>query len=108
VGGVQESRGTDWQLLKDYQYRRIDTFLDPSSDPLGAGYHITQSKIALGSGGLDRARLHAGHAVAAELPAREAHRFHLHHAGRGIRLCRRVSLLVLYALIIVFCIVSRR
>ena len=45
------SRGTDWQLLQDYQYRRIDTFLDPGSDPLGAGYHITQSKIALGSGG---------------------------------------------------------
>ena len=54
VGGVLailNSRGKDWQLLNDYQYRRIDTFLDPSSDPLGAGYHITQSKIALGSGG---------------------------------------------------------
>jgi rod shape determining protein RodA len=54
VGGILailNSRGKDWQLLNDYQYRRIDTFLDPSSDPLGAGYHITQSKIALGSGG---------------------------------------------------------
>ncbi|MCV6597666.1 MAG: rod shape-determining protein RodA [Mangrovicoccus sp.] len=48
---VFASRGTEWQLLKDYQFRRIDTFLDPASDPLGAGYHITQSKIALGSGG---------------------------------------------------------
>jgi rod shape determining protein RodA len=46
------SRGTEWQLLKDYQFRRIDTFLDPSLDPLGAGYHITQATIALGSGGL--------------------------------------------------------
>ena len=46
-----ESRGTDWQLIEDYQYRRIDTFLDPASDPLGAGYNITQAKIALGSGG---------------------------------------------------------
>ena len=44
-------RGTEFQILKDYQYRRIDTFLDPANDPLGAGYHITQSKIALGSGG---------------------------------------------------------
>ena len=44
-------RGTEFQILKDYQYRRIDTFLDPTNDPLGAGYHITQSKIALGSGG---------------------------------------------------------
>ncbi len=51
VAAVFLSRGTEWQLLKDYQYRRIDTFLDPGSDPLGAGYHITQSKIALGSGG---------------------------------------------------------
>ena len=47
-----QSRGTEWQLLKDYHFRRIDTFLDPSADPLGSGYHITQSKIALGSGGL--------------------------------------------------------
>ena len=51
VAGVFLSRGTEWQLLKDYQYRRIDTFLDPSQDPLGAGYHISQAKIALGSGG---------------------------------------------------------
>lgn len=51
VAAVMQSRGTDWQLLKDYQFRRIDTFLDPSQDPLGAGYHITQAKIALGSGG---------------------------------------------------------
>ena len=46
-----KSRGTEWQLLQDYQFLRIDTFLDPDKDPLGAGYHITQSKIALGSGG---------------------------------------------------------
>ena len=40
-----------WHLLRDYQKSRIYTFLDPESDPLGAGYHILQSKIALGSGG---------------------------------------------------------
>ncbi len=39
-------------VLHDYQRRRVTTFLDPESDPLGAGYHITQSKIAIGSGGL--------------------------------------------------------
>jgi len=37
--------------LHDYQQRRVFTFLDPESDPLGDGYHITQSKIAIGSGG---------------------------------------------------------
>ena len=51
VVALFKSRGTEWQLLQDYQFLRIDTFLDPDKDPLGAGYHITQSKIALGSGG---------------------------------------------------------
>lgn len=41
-----------WHFLHDYQKQRIAIFLDPESDPLGAGYHITQSKIALGSGGI--------------------------------------------------------
>jgi rod shape determining protein RodA len=41
-----------WQFLRDYQKNRILTFLDPESDPLGSGYHILQSKIALGSGGV--------------------------------------------------------
>lgn len=39
-------------LLHDYQRKRVLVFLDPESDPLGSGYHITQSKIAIGSGGL--------------------------------------------------------
>lgn len=41
-----------WSQLHAYQRRRVLTFLDPETDPLGAGYHILQSKIALGSGGL--------------------------------------------------------
>jgi len=41
-----------WRMLRDYQKTRLYTFLDPEQDPLGAGYHITQSKIALGSGGM--------------------------------------------------------
>ena len=41
-----------WQFLHEYQKKRIFTFLNPEIDPLGAGYHIIQSKIALGSGGL--------------------------------------------------------
>jgi rod shape determining protein RodA len=39
--------------MHDYQKQRVLTFLDPESDPLGSGYHITQSKIALGSGGIE-------------------------------------------------------
>jgi rod shape determining protein RodA len=41
-----------YNMLHGYQRKRIDTFLDPASDPLGAGYHISQSKIAIGSGGI--------------------------------------------------------
>ncbi len=41
-----------WPFLKPYQQRRIWTFLDPNLDPLGAGYHVIQSKIAIGSGRL--------------------------------------------------------
>ena len=41
-----------WQLMEDYQKQRVLTLLDPTSDPLGAGYNIIQSKIAIGSGGL--------------------------------------------------------
>ena len=40
-------------LMQDYQKQRVITFLDPESDPLGSGYHIIQSKIAIGSGGID-------------------------------------------------------
>jgi rod shape determining protein RodA len=41
-----------WNFLKEYQKRRIITFFNPELDPLGAGYHLIQSKIALGSGGI--------------------------------------------------------
>ena len=41
-----------WNFLHDYQRQRVLTFLDPQADPLGSGYHIIQSTIALGSGGL--------------------------------------------------------
>jgi rod shape determining protein RodA len=41
-----------WFFMKDYQRQRVLTFMDPESDPLGSGYHIIQSKIAIGSGGV--------------------------------------------------------
>jgi rod shape determining protein RodA len=40
-----------WFVMRDYQKQRVLTFLDPERDPLGAGYHVIQSKIAVGSGG---------------------------------------------------------
>jgi len=51
LGGVA-AVPVGWNFLHDYQKDRLLTFLNPESDPLGAGYHILQSKIAFGSGGL--------------------------------------------------------
>ena len=52
ITGVAAAAWPLWHQLHDYQRQRVLTFLDPERDPLGAGYHITQSKIAIGSGGL--------------------------------------------------------
>lgn len=51
LGGVVLVLPFFWFFLKDYQKKRVLIFLQPESDPLGAGYHILQSKIAVGSGG---------------------------------------------------------
>ncbi|MCP5414715.1 MAG: rod shape-determining protein RodA [Chromatiaceae bacterium] len=56
IGGLTVAAGAAapvvWYLMRDYQRQRVLTFLDPEKDPLGAGYHIIQSKIAIGSGGV--------------------------------------------------------
>ena len=51
VAGAGAAAPLIWPYLRDYQKERILTFIDPSRDPLGAGYHSTQASIALGSGG---------------------------------------------------------
>lgn len=58
-------------LMHDYQRRRVLTFLNPESDPLGSGYHIIQSKIAIGSGGLEgKGYLHGTQSQLEFLPER--------------------------------------
>jgi rod shape determining protein RodA len=52
IGGALAALPIIWQQLHDYQKQRVMTFLDPERDPLGTGYHIIQSKIAFGSGGV--------------------------------------------------------
>ncbi len=52
IGAVAAVGPLAWPFLLPHQKNRVLTFLDPERDPLGAGYHITQSKIAIGSGGL--------------------------------------------------------
>ena len=104
IAGVFLSRGTPWQLLQDYQYRRIDTFLDPSSDPLGAGYHITQSKIALGSGGwTGRGFMQGTQSRLNFLPEKHTD-FIFTTLAEEFGFIGGFSLLVLYGLIILFCL----
>lgn len=106
ITAVFQSRGTPWQLLKDYQFRRIDTFLDPSSDPLGAGYHITQSKIALGSGGwTGRGFMQGTQSRLNFLPEKHTD-FIFTTLAEEFGFVGGISLLLLYALIITFCVVS--
>jgi len=106
VTAVFEFRGTEWQFLKDYQYRRIDTFLNPELDPLGAGYHITQSKIALGSGGwTGRGFMQGTQARLNFLPEKHTD-FIFTTLAEEFGFLGAFSLLGLYTLIIVFCIAS--
>ncbi len=104
VAAVFLSRGTGWQLLQDYQYRRIDTFLDPTSDPLGAGYHITQSQIALGSGGwTGRGFMQGTQSQLNFLPEKHTD-FIFTTLAEEFGFVGAVSLLALYLLILVFCV----
>ena len=106
VTAVFTSRGTPWQLLKDYQYRRIDTFLDPASDPLGAGYHITQSKIALGSGGwTGRGFMQGTQSRLNFLPEKHTD-FIFTTLAEEFGFVGAFSLLALYLGIVAFCILS--
>src|SRR4029079_678741 len=60
-----------WLVLKPYQKERILTFLDPERDPLGKGYQVTQSKIAIGSGGLaGKGVFHGSQNILGFLPTR--------------------------------------
>jgi rod shape determining protein RodA len=106
ITAVFQSRGTTWQLLNDYQYRRIDTFLDPSADPLGAGYHITQSKIALGSGGwTGRGYMQGTQSRLNFLPEKHTD-FIFTTLAEEFGFVGGFSLLGLYALIILFCVAT--
>jgi rod shape determining protein RodA len=106
VFAVFASRGTSWQLLRDYQYRRIDTFMDPSVDPLGAGYHITQSKIALGSGGLSGKGFMQGTQSRLNFLPEKHTDFIFTTLAEEFGFIGAISILALYALVILFCLVA--
>lgn len=89
-----------WSLLHDYQRQRVLTLLDPSQDPLGAGYHTLQSTIAMGSGGIfGKGWLHGTQAHLEFLPERHTD-FILAVLGEEFGMFGGVILLSLYLLII--------
>ena len=106
VVGVFTLRGTPWQLLHDYQYRRIDTFLDPTADPLGAGYNIIQAKIALGSGGWSGKGFMQGTQSRLNFLPEKHTDFIFTTLAEEFGFVGAFSLLGLYALIIGFCLVA--
>ncbi|WP_435257842.1 rod shape-determining protein RodA [Thioclava sp. FR2] len=106
VWAVFASRGTEWQLLHDYQFRRIDTFLDPTADPLGAGYNIIQAQIALGSGGWSGKGFMQGTQSRLNfLPEKETD-FIFTVLGEEFGFVGAFTILMLYALILIFMYVS--
>ena len=106
VTSVFFARGTSWQFLKDYQYRRIDTFLDPTADPLGAGYNIIQAKIALGSGGWSGKGFMQGTQSRLNFLPEKHTDFIFTTLAEEFGFVGAFSLLALYGLVIFFCVVS--
>jgi rod shape determining protein RodA len=89
-----------WPFLHDYQRRRVLTLLDPSSDPLGAGYHIIQSTIAVGSGGLaGKGWLNGTQAHLEFIPERHTD-FIFAVFSEEFGLIGNITLLVLYTLLV--------
>lgn len=89
-----------WSMLHDYQRQRVLTLLDPTQDPLGSGYHIIQSTIAMGSGGLPgKGWLHGTQTHLEFLPEKHTD-FILAVLGEEFGLIGNLILLMLYLLII--------
>ncbi|MFO1377956.1 MAG: rod shape-determining protein RodA [Steroidobacteraceae bacterium] len=89
-----------WHFLHDYQRQRVLTFLDPQTDPLGAGYHIIQSQIAIGSGGVfGKGWMHGSQAQLEFLPERTTD-FIFAVVGEELGLLGQCLLLAIYLVVI--------
>jgi rod shape determining protein RodA len=89
-----------WNFMQDYQKQRVLTLLNPDSDPLGAGYHIIQSKIAIGSGGLfGKGWTNGSQAQLEYLPERDTD-FIFAVMGEELGLLGVLSLICLYVFVI--------
>src|SRR5450755_3018753 len=98
--GMIGSAVLGWNFLHDYQRARVLTFLNPQTDPLGAGYHIIQSQIALGSGGVfGKGWMHGSQAQLQFLPERSTD-FIFAVIGEEFGLLGLALLLLLYAFVV--------
>ena len=89
-----------WNFMQDYQKQRVLTLLDPDSDPLGAGYNIIQSKIAIGSGGLfGKGWTNGSQAQLEFLPERDTD-FIFAVMGEELGLLGVLALIVLYVFVV--------
>ena len=102
VGGIA-AIPVGWQFLKQYQRERVLTFLDPERDPLGAGYHIMQSKIAFGSGGVSGKGFMQGTQSHLNFLPEKQTDFIFTMLAEEFGLLGSLSVLGLYAVIIIYC-----
>jgi rod shape determining protein RodA len=105
VGALVPTVWVAWQyLLHDYQKQRVLTFLDPQTDPLGSGYHIIQSQIAIGSGGIfGKGYLNGSQAQLEYLPERSTD-FIFAVIGEEWGLIGLTTVLLLYLFVISRCL----
>jgi len=102
LGAVAASIPVAWEFMHDYQRQRVLTFLDPSSDALGAGWNITQAKIAIGSGGFSgKGFLQGTQSRLNFLPEKETD-FIFTTLGEEFGFAGSIALLILFGLIIVY------
>ena len=93
-----------WQLLYDYQRERIFTFLDPTLDPLGSGYNIIQSMIALGSGGVFGKGFGNGSQAQLDFLPEKQTDFIFTMIGEELGLMGAAFLLILYLMVLGYCL----
>ena len=102
IGAVAAAVPVAYHFLHDYQKQRVLTFLDPGSDPLGAGYNIIQSKIAIGSGGfLGKGLLNGSQAQLDFLPEKQTD-FIFTMMAEELGFIGALLLLAMYAALIIF------
>lgn len=102
IAGVVAALPHIWEKLHDYQKERVLTFFDPERDPLGSGYHILQSKIAIGSGGLSGKGFMQGTQAQLNFLPEKHTDFIFTMFSEEMGFAGALALLALYVLVIVF------